>query len=211
MEKLITDQYLNLMKSLHQKSGDYGAHEDMTGITQRIDKAIKILNDKGKCNSFIDYGTGKGNLIKRLRRQLPETISLIGYDPAISEYSKHPESKADIVSCIDVLEHVEPVSLDYILNDIHKLTNYMCFFVIDLQPAKKILDDGRNAHVLIAPPEWWSLRVNQLFPCIISIPIYNTKKIIQKQVVFACKDSDYVADMYTFAFTTKVHRFLFSN
>ena len=27
--------------------------------------------------------------------------------------------------------------------------------MIDLAPAKKRLSDGRNAHVLIAPTDWW--------------------------------------------------------
>ena len=49
------------------------------------------------------------------------------------------------------------------LKDIQSLTKLFCYVVIDLQPAVKRLSDGRNAHVLLAPPEWWASRFSQVF------------------------------------------------
>ena len=30
-----------------------------------------------------------------------------GYDPAVEEWSLRPENKYDIITCLDVLEHIE--------------------------------------------------------------------------------------------------------
>ena len=46
----------------------------------------------------------------------------MGYDPAVDEWESKPDEPADILSCLDVLEHIEVSSIDEVLNDIHKLT-----------------------------------------------------------------------------------------
>ena len=54
-------------------------------------------------------------------------------------------------------EFLEHFVIDYIgsrLNEIVNLTENFFFFCIDLIPASKKLKDGRNAHTLIAPPDW---------------------------------------------------------
>ena len=68
----------------------------------------------------------------------------------------------DILTCLDVLEHVEIDSIDATLQEINSLTKNFVI-VIDLQPAVKRLADGRNAHVLLAPSEWWVSRFSQVF------------------------------------------------
>ena len=75
------------------------------------------------------------------------------YDPAFSEYG--PPKEADLVCCIDVLEHIEEIFLDNVLNDLKKITKKLGFFTIHTGPAVKILEDGRNAHLIQKPPSWW--------------------------------------------------------
>ena len=70
-----------------------------------------------------------------------------------------PDQPADILSCLDVLEHIELTSIDDVLQDINNLTRHFCYLVIDLQPAVKTLADGRNAHILLAPPDWWVSKI----------------------------------------------------
>ena len=89
------------------------------------------------------------------------------------EFASKPEAPADILLCLDVLEHIEMSSIDAVLRDIHSLTRQFCYLVIDLQPAVKQLADGRNAHILLAPPEWWISRVAQLFTCQANFPIMH--------------------------------------
>ena len=57
--------------------------------------------------------------------------------------------------CIDVLEHVEEDFLDNILDDLKKITKKFGFFTIHSGPAVKVLEDGRNAHLIQKPPSWW--------------------------------------------------------
>ena len=67
------------------------------------------------------------------------------YDPVFPEYG--PPKKADIVCCIDVLEHVEEEYLTNVLDELKKITMKLGFFTIATEPADKFLKDGRNAHL----------------------------------------------------------------
>ena len=156
------------------------------------------MHQMGVCNSVLDYGTGKGKLVHRLRRELPETISVYGYDPAVEEWRKKPSQSVDILVCLDVLEHVEIKSLNKVLEEIYEMTNVFCYLVIDLQPAVKNLSDGRNAHILLAPSEWWVTRLSQLFPSIASFPVMHGKGVPQKVVIAGCKKNNMTQYMYSF-------------
>jgi hypothetical protein len=60
-----------------------------------------------------------------------------------------------MVACIDVLEHIEPECLDNVLDHIASLTEAVAFLSIHTGPALKKLPDGRNAHLIQEPAEWW--------------------------------------------------------
>ncbi|MGB5630948.1 MAG: hypothetical protein WBM57_16390 [Woeseiaceae bacterium] len=76
------------------------------------------------------------------------------YDPGVPEYSD-PPSPAEMVVCIDVLEHIEPEMLDNVLDHLEELTEKFLFATVHTGPAGKILPDGRNAHLIQKPPTWW--------------------------------------------------------
>ena len=142
-----------LNKALHQNSQDYGNRADGSGVASQLPVAAQRMNELGLCSSLLDYGTGKGRLVEHLRETLPPSIHVDGYDPAVQKWETPPTKPYDIVTCLDVLEHIEMGSIDAVLKDIHRLTKNFCYLVIDLQPAVKTLKDGRNAHILLAPPE----------------------------------------------------------
>jgi hypothetical protein len=101
---------------------------------------------------LLDYGCGKGRLFKNLKAD--HKMTLQAYDPGVSEYSSPPVS-AEMVACIDVLEHIEPECLDEVLDDLERLTEVVGLFTVHCGPAVKVLPDGRNAHLIQQPPEWW--------------------------------------------------------
>ena len=68
--------------------------------------------------------------------------------------------------CIDVLEHVEPELIDNVLDDLQRVTSKKGYFTISCRPASKILKDGRNAHILIQPKEWWKKKLEPRFKII---------------------------------------------
>lgn len=208
MKEVISKAQRNLNATLHNTDDKYGNRDDGAGVATRLPAAILRLHELGLCNSVLDYGTGKGALTKRLQTELPETISVKGYDPAVTFYEERPENPVDLLVCLDVLEHIEMANIDAVLKDIHSLTKQFCYLVIDLQPAVKTLSDGRNAHILLAPPEWWISRISQLFPCIAAFPILHRVGLPQKIVIVACNKPQLSPIMYGFVTKLKIFDFV---
>lgn len=139
---------------MHEKRDDYGPGKP--------DKWLKFclgLKKKHGAKSFLDYGCGKGGLLKSLEHKL----EVQGYDPCVPEYNKEP-GKADIVFCADVLEHVEEDKIDNVLRHVESLTKKVCFMHIATKESNKTLPDGRNTHILIKPYEWWKNKLETCFP-----------------------------------------------
>ena len=74
----------------------------------------------------------------------------------------------------------------------------MAYLVIDLQPAVKRLDDGRNAHVLLAPTDWWLGKIGSYFNTIVSFPIFHESGIMQKMVIIASNNPKYLTNIMIF-------------
>ena len=66
-----------------------------------------------------------------------------------------PTGKFDLVTCTDVLEHVEPEYIDRVVRHILSLASKAIYLNINIKEANKTLPDGRNTHLIIKPPEWW--------------------------------------------------------
>ena len=96
------------------------------------------MHENNACSSVLDYGTGKGLLVDRLRRELPDTIKVSGYDPAVERWSTRPEGPHDIVTCLDVLEHIEIGSIDAVLKDIQSLTKLFVMSLLIYSPLLNV-------------------------------------------------------------------------
>jgi len=101
-----------------------------------------------KTADVLDYGCGKRTLQDALG------VAIHNFDPCIPALAK-PPVPADIVACIEVLEHVEPGYLDGVLTDLRRLTKLALFATVATVESTKLLDDGRNAHLIVQPQEWW--------------------------------------------------------
>lgn len=102
---------------------------------------------------LLDYGCGSlCNLARHLKVEHKMTYQ--GYDPGVARFDRRPVA-AQMVACIDVLEHIEPDFLDAVLNDIQSLAEGIAFVSIHTGPAQKVLSDGRNAHLIQEPMQWW--------------------------------------------------------
>ena len=146
MNKTISDEYLKLQKKLHENP-NYGV------ASIKFATNVKKIIEDARLNSISDYGAGKKNLQKKLIELGLKDFKYYPYDPAFPEYGKPKE--ADLVCCIDVLEHAEESYLDNILDDLEKITKKFGFYTIHTGPAAKVLADGRNAHLIQKPPSWW--------------------------------------------------------
>ena len=112
----------------------------------------QIVNKLG-VTELLDYGCGKHtSLAKNLRADHKLTIQC--YDPGVPEFAGDPVPM-QMVTCIDVLEHVEPECLEEVLDDLKRCTQVVGFFTVTTVPASKTLSDGRNAHLIVEPMEFW--------------------------------------------------------
>ena len=200
----------NLYQKLHKDSDKFGARKNAGGLTDNMESAIKALS-KQNVKSILDYGTGKGNFVQSLRKTLGSQYVIDGYDPAVKEWSKKATGKYDIVTCIDVLEHLEYDTIDKILCEIRDSTKLFSFLLIDLQPAVQYLANGRNAHTLLAPHDWWQAKISRYFPYNISFPIYHQGGYIQKQIVIGSFLPTSMNPMMLFANKLDIFNVMMSN
>lgn len=157
----ISEAYQAQQKSLHQNE-KYGVAS--VGFAPLI---IDIMA-RTKFRSISDYGAGKCRLKQELSKQIAN-FDYFPFDPAFPEYGKpHP---AELVVCIDVLEHIEPAYLDTVIGELASMTQCIGFFSIHTGPAKKLLSDGRNAHLIQQPASWWLERLLSSFDVIQLTPL----------------------------------------
>lgn len=114
---------------------------------------VKQVMESFGAKSISDYGAGKCNLRKGLHALGVTDFEYFPYDPAFPEYGE--PKPADLVCCIDVLEHIELDYLDRVLLDLKQITRQYGFFSVHIGPAVKVLPDGRNAHLIQQPSSWW--------------------------------------------------------
>lgn len=137
----ISPAYLAEQKALHEL-GNYGVSGD------RWSFATDALAYTHRLKSVLDYGCGRGFLRNVC------TVPVAEYDPAIPEKAG-PPPRADLVVCVDVLEHVERDKLANVLAHLHELSRRMLLVNISLRESTKVLSDGRNAHITLLEPRIW--------------------------------------------------------
>jgi hypothetical protein len=142
----ITTEYLQQQRKLHQNPNYGVASLSFAPIV------ADIMRQTG-CSSVSDYGAGKKRLLEGLNQAGVIPSLYLPYDPVFPEYGE-PKT-ADLVCCIDVLEHIEPELIDNVILELSNITTKLGFFSIHMGPAAKILDDGRNAHLIQKPSSWW--------------------------------------------------------
>jgi 2-polyprenyl-3-methyl-5-hydroxy-6-metoxy-1,4-benzoquinol methylase len=150
MSNLISENYTTQLKELHSNSEAFGAG----GITVKHYSLIKDMVLKNNIDSILDYGCGKGHFIEYAQANLLN-VRVEGFDVASDKYAKLPNIKFDMVVCLDVMEHVEYGALSHVLNEIRKRTGRIFICSVANYPAKKMLSDGRNAHVTQLPFAYW--------------------------------------------------------
>ncbi len=144
---LICEAYRAQQEKLHENP-NYGV-----ASLEFAPLVAKIVTENG-IREVLDYGAGKGRLGMRLGELLKPPPAMHHYDPAIPKWAAAPEP-CEFVACIDVLEHIEPNLLDNVLDDLERVTREVGFFTVHTGAAAKVLDDGRNAHLIQKPYDWW--------------------------------------------------------
>ena len=144
---MISDEYKKMLQHEHQRAPGFGKRSKMP---KHLFDFIVSTNPQ----TILDFGCGKGKLINTLKVQFPDK-NITGYDPANPLFDYSLDDKFyDLIYSSDVLEHVEPELIDQTLAHLAVRSKYI-YHLIALSPAKLILSDGRNAHLIQQTPAWW--------------------------------------------------------
>ena len=145
--KFISSEYRTVQEQMHETHPDYGTAGETYAET------ISHIVNRMEVTHLLDYGCGANtSLAKSLK--VDHKLKYQAYDPGVPRFSRDPVP-AQMVVRADVLEHIEPEKLDAVLDHIARLAEGIVFLSVCTAPALKTLPDGRNAHLIVEPVEWW--------------------------------------------------------
>lgn len=151
------EDYAQLYKKLHDDNKNYGA--GATAILPALRHVVGFLKPK----SILDYGCGKGGLVRALQREYPD-IKIRGYDPSVEQFNIFPTGETfDLVVNTDVLEHVPESYLKDTVAKIASLSKNV-FFHLHHAKAVAVLSNGENAHCTIWTPQQYYTLFKEFFP-----------------------------------------------
>lgn len=165
---LITEEYRKMQKKLH-------CNENYGSTGESYADLINGLISKYQFKEILDYGAGKC----RLKDSIESKVLYTPYEPSNPLWADTP-SPCEFVTCIDVLEHIEPECLDDVLDDLKRLVKRLGFFTIHTGAAQKILPDGRNAHLTQEPWEWWERKLSNRFDIVRHLAMNNGIVVLVK-------------------------------
>jgi len=153
---MITNNYKNQQSKLH-KTTNWGANSRM-----QVPRVFNIpeLIEKYNVKTLLDFGCGQGGLHKYLKKSC-KLKDARGYDPCVEKYEIIPDYKFDMLVSLDVLEHIEPQFIDDTLKLINDKFTKISFLDLHTSAAKRLLPDGRNAHLIQEQPEWWQEKISK--------------------------------------------------
>jgi 2-polyprenyl-3-methyl-5-hydroxy-6-metoxy-1,4-benzoquinol methylase len=151
--ELISEEYKRLNQRLHDDNVMYGVNGN------RHTKTVLQLQEATKSKSIGDYGCGKGSLARELAKH---DIAIFEHDPCVKG-KEEPLPPVDLLVCTDVLEHIEPDKLQFVLDDMRRCCKKVGYLVISTRKAVKVLADGRNAHLIVKDKHWWRAQLKQFF------------------------------------------------
>ena len=150
---MISKQYKETLANIHANT-PFGKRSKLPPYLDKWFERVQPM-------SVLDFGCGKGRLKEALNDKYPH-INVLQYDPAVPEFDIDlTQIKVDMVISTDVLEHIEPIHLHETLMQLRPISHSF-YHLISCGPAKLILPDGRNAHLIQKEPQWWRKQFGEL-------------------------------------------------
>lgn len=144
--RLISEKYRETQAQLHRDPTYGNASVTYAPIVAGAANVFKPAR-------LLDYGAGKQRLKKALEPRMA-AFEYIPYEPSDPSCCE-PPAPCEFVACVDVMEHIEPDLLDNVLDDLKRVIEKAGVITVSTVPAKRLLPDGRNAHLIVQPMEWW--------------------------------------------------------
>ena len=152
--EIYSPAHLSQQQRAHAAADGYGRHRHLYlhDTMRRIAMDLRQAKQTDHL-SWLDYGCGKGGFIEEIQA-LGLFTTIRGFDPAVAAFADRPEGHFDLVTCLDVLDKVEPQFLGNVLDDIAALTDRVALFDHLTRPKA---GSGLRPH----PPFYWSSLVGR--------------------------------------------------
>jgi cyclopropane fatty-acyl-phospholipid synthase-like methyltransferase len=158
-------EYGKMYRALHRSDKVFRGHSIKAALP-----TICSLVRMYKPRSLLDYGCGKGRQYTedKVHEQWGGLMPTL-YDVGVDEFSAKPAGPFDGLICTDVLEHIAEEDLHDVLADIFSYlpkrddggTSFVALYIACRPAKKKRLPDGRNVHLTVKPPSWWTATIAQ--------------------------------------------------
>jgi SAM-dependent methyltransferase len=137
-----------------------------------LDRAREVLPtiidaDPGR---VLDIGCGHGHVVAELRRH---AITAVGVDPFLPGQPQHclrgqfwdiseAGAEVDVITCFDVLEHIEQDQVNYDLERMRLMSFRACFAIANMPDVHDVPGVGPvDLHLIKQPPSWWERMIRQ--------------------------------------------------
>ena len=145
--------HIDRQRASHAAADGYGRHRHLYLHDTMRAFAKQLRTADGTAPTWLDYGCGKGGFIAQIE-PMGMFGTIAGYDPAVRSYNRKPEGTFDLVTCLHVIDVVEPRFLDAVLDDIVACTDGVALFDVLTRPAGPTT---LRPH----PPEYWTALVGR--------------------------------------------------
>lgn len=155
MSEVCSEDHAKRLKALHDRDPNFGV------IGYLWASRVAALMWNHGYHSMLDYGCGRSDLAAHVKKAYPGRppeghYAFSSYDPATKPGEPRP---ADLVTCIDVLEHVEADKLNAVVKDVWRCTQKAALITVSLRNARK----NSKTHPSVHDRQWWYDRLSGVF------------------------------------------------
>lgn len=150
--------YVNIGDSLQRSAWEAGVYRRKRGLAEvHAHESVAQICQIFKIRDITDFGAGLGRLGEALSHIHRLRVNYKPVDVAFPEDGV-PEP-AELVTAIEVLEHIEPEKVEETIKFLASLIRRFGYFTIATGPHGRVLEDGRDAHLVQEPTSWWLPRL----------------------------------------------------
>jgi hypothetical protein len=173
--------HIDRHRAAHVREDGYGRHRHLylQETIRQLARSLGSAENQGL--SWLDYGCGKGGFIEQIR-PLSLFATIVGFDPAVSGFSSRPAGRFDLVTCLDVIDIVEPRYLGAVVQDAATFTRGVAVFDCLTRP--------KTAALRPHSPLYWTQIIRQHMEVVETRVEFPGMDGFERVVIIASRRSD---------------------